>query len=382
MPSLGETVAFLSNLRGQGAATAARGAPRHCRVTDDFGPNPGALRMLVHTPDIHPRRAPLVVVLHGCGQTAEAHAESAGWLALADRLGFVVLAPEQQTGNNFNRCFNWFEPGDTTRGHGEVASIAAMIGHAVRTHDLDAERVFVVGLSAGGAMAAALLATYPELFAGGAVIGGLPFASAQNLQGALSVMRSGVDDRAAERLVAAVRDAATGAPRPVRLSIWHGSADTVVNVANGAASAEQWRAAGSLGAASATRPSKGRSRRSWSDGVSTVELNLIQGMGHGTPLATKGPHGLGAAAPFMLEVGVSSTREIAAFWGLGADASAASEQPEHGLEPRPSEPVEPPAPLEVKPGGVGAQVLEALTPHVPKTVQDQIAKAFKAAGLS
>ncbi len=233
MPSLGDTTAFLAKMRRHAQPLpGAVSGERCCRVTEAFGPNPGALRMLSYTPEIHTKGSPLVVVLHGCGQTAEAHAEAAGWLELADRLGFVVLAPEQSTANNFNRCFNWFEPGDTTRGLGEAASIAAMIAHTVAAHDINPERIFVTGLSAGGAMTATMLATYPELFAGGAVIGGLPFGSAQSLQGALGVMRSGVADSHAVDLVTAIHDAAPGASRPIRLSIWHGSADHVVSAAN------------------------------------------------------------------------------------------------------------------------------------------------------
>src|SRR4051812_3309088 len=94
-----------------------------------FGFNPGGLRMLTHVPKVLAPGAALVVVLHGCTQRAGSHARAAGWLALADRLGFAVLAPEQVSANNPNRCFNWFEPGDIARGSGEAASIHAMVQH-------------------------------------------------------------------------------------------------------------------------------------------------------------------------------------------------------------------------------------------------------------
>ncbi len=86
----------------------------------DFGPNPGALRMFTFVPaELQSARA-LVVVLHGCGQTAAGYDHGAGWSTLAQHYGFALLMPEQQTSNNANRCFNWFNPEDTTRDHGEV----------------------------------------------------------------------------------------------------------------------------------------------------------------------------------------------------------------------------------------------------------------------
>src|SRR5579862_1531219 len=155
-----------------------------------FAPNPGNLRMFRYLPRGLKAGAPLVVVLHGCGQTAGGYGQAAGWCELADALGFAVLAPEQKAVNNPNTCFNWFNPEDITRDSGEAASIAAMVRTMVATHRLDAGRVFITGLSAGGAMAAVMLATYPELFAGGAIIAGLPFGAAQNVRDALESMRS------------------------------------------------------------------------------------------------------------------------------------------------------------------------------------------------
>src|ERR1700753_3825260 len=96
------------------AQTGARGA-RKLAETWSFGSNPGQLRMWAYVPHGLPERAPLVVVLHGCGQSASAYANGAGWCELADRLGFAVLAPEQSPANNMNGCFNWFLPDDIAR---------------------------------------------------------------------------------------------------------------------------------------------------------------------------------------------------------------------------------------------------------------------------
>jgi len=106
----------------------------------NFGTNPGNLTMQLYVPKDLPAGAPLVVVLHGCTQTAADYAEGAGWVTLARRFGFALLCPEQTRTNNPNLCFNWFQPGDTARGAGEAASIAAMVEHALSRHGLDPSR--------------------------------------------------------------------------------------------------------------------------------------------------------------------------------------------------------------------------------------------------
>ena len=106
-----------------------------------FGSNPGNLRMFSHTPTTAEKHSALVVVLHGCGQSAAGYDHGAGWSTLADRYGFALLMPEQQRSNNPNNCFNWFQPEDTQRGHGEAASIAQMIQTMVRDRGVDPSRV-------------------------------------------------------------------------------------------------------------------------------------------------------------------------------------------------------------------------------------------------
>src|SRR6478609_3906574 len=104
-----------------------------------FGANPGALRAYTYVPQGLPEQAPLVVVLHGCIQTAAAYDHGAGWSQLADRHGFALLYPEQQRANNANLCFNWFVPEDVTRDRGEALSIRRMIEAMVTKHGLDRE---------------------------------------------------------------------------------------------------------------------------------------------------------------------------------------------------------------------------------------------------
>ncbi len=169
----------------------ARPAPATSPLAETaFDPNPGNLRMFQYLPGGLKPGAPLVVTLHGCGQTAAGYDLGAGWCQLADQWGFAVLAAEQKAVNNPHTCFDWFNPEDIVRDGGEAASIAAMVRSMIEAHRLDGRRVFITGLSAGGAMTSVMLATYPELFAGGAIVAGLPYGAAQNVRDALESMRS------------------------------------------------------------------------------------------------------------------------------------------------------------------------------------------------
>ena len=193
------------------------------------------------------------MVLHGCGQTAAGYDHGAGWSTLARRYGFALLFPEQQRSNNPNGCFNWFEPGDTRRDGGEAASIRAMVDRMVRDHGIDRDRVFITGLSAGGAMTSAMLACYPEVFAGGAIIAGLPYGAAGNVQQAFESMFQ-CPSRPAREWGDLVRSASPrhNGPWP-RVSVWHGSADTTVVPSNAreileAVDRRAWTGGGAVGA--------------------------------------------------------------------------------------------------------------------------------------
>ena len=285
-----------------------------------FGPNPGDLRMKLFLPESLGAHAPLVVVLHGCTQTAVGYADGAGWLALASELGFAVLCPEQTRANNANLCFNWFQPGDTTRGAGEAASIHAMVQWALGAHDLDPSRVFVTGLSAGGAMTAVMLATYPEVFAAGAVIAGLAYGSAQSMPEAFGAMMQ-PSARSDASWGDSVRGASDHAGAWPSLSIWHGANDATVRPAAGEALLRQWIDVHGLeeGPSRVTTPD-GHSYDVWKtpDGRAVIEMHRICNMGHGAPLQPNGIGGNGTAGPYLLDVGVSSSREIVRHWGICA----------------------------------------------------------------
>jgi poly(hydroxyalkanoate) depolymerase family esterase len=146
----------------------------------DFGSNPGNLRMFKHIPSGLPASSPLVVVLHGCTQNARDFAAQSGWIELADRLHVALALPEQTQGNNPRNCFNWFVISNNRRGQGEALSIRQMVDKMKSDHGIDPNRVFVTGLSAGGAMTSVMLATYPDVFAGGGIIAGLPYGCAND----------------------------------------------------------------------------------------------------------------------------------------------------------------------------------------------------------
>ncbi len=286
----------------------------------DFGSNPGALNAKTYIPEDLPAGAPLVVVLHGSDQTAAEYDVGAGWSDIADQYSVALLFPEQQRVNNLTLGFNWFEPDDSHRGAGEPLSILHMVEQVVGDHGIDRQRIFITGLSAGGAMTSVMLATYPEIFAGGAIIAGLPYGSADTLPDALLRMK-GLGSPTAKQLETRLRDAsAHKGPWPT-LSVWHGSGDHTVDASNANAILGQWRAIHELEQTpSSTHIVDGYPRRIWCDaeGQELIEEYSITGMDHGTPLQTHGKNSCGSSGDYMLEVNISSTRHIADFWGLSA----------------------------------------------------------------
>ncbi|MDB5369658.1 MAG: Esterase, depolymerase family [Roseomonas sp.] len=298
--------------------------PTRLREVGDFGPNPGALRMLAYVPPGLPEGAPLVVVLHGCKQNAALYDRGTGWSALAARHRFAVLFPEQCAANNSRLCFNWFQPADVARNGGEAASVDAMIGWMLRQHRLDPRRVHVTGLSAGAAMAAALMAVLPERFESGAIIAGVPFGAARTVGEALHAMFHARRRGSAEWATLAREAAGSHGPWP-RISIWQGELDETVVPANALELEKQWTVLHGLDTAPAVDVADGHPRRRWRDaaGRVLVESRSIAGLAHGTPIAARhaGPGGrvamrFGRPSDFVLDVGVSSTWRIAQFWGL------------------------------------------------------------------
>ena len=298
---------------------AAPARSTRLRELTGFGANPGDLRMFVYAPAHLPPKAPLVIALHGCTQTADEYDDGTGWSSLADSLGFAVIYPQQQPANNPKNCFSWFLPGDIMRGDGEALSIREMIEHAIATFDADRGKVFVTGLSAGGAMASVMLATYPEVFAGGAIIAGLPYGCASNVQQAFEAMFT-ESGHVARALGDRVRTASRHRGPWPKISVWHGTSDPIMNPSNGEDIIRQWtNVHGLSNGPSYQELIGGHTRRIWSDanGEALIEAFTIRDMAHGVPLATTtGGERCGAAGAFFLDVGISSTHHIARFWRL------------------------------------------------------------------
>ncbi len=406
--SLAKNVEFLrhfpnlSGFNGLGiygrSQSAAANSP--LREINEFGTNPGALRMLAFVPEHLPRASALVVVLHGCGQTAAGYNLGAGWSTLAKRYGFALLMPEQPSSNNANTCFNWFSPGDIARGRGEAASIRQMIARMVADHKIDSRRIYVTGLSAGGAMTSVMLATYPEVFAGGAVIAGLPYGIASNVREALSGMMQS-PSRPARELGDLVRKATKHKGPWPKMSVWHGSADRTVNPGNADEIVKQWLDVHGLPPEPmSTGDVDGYPRDVWwnADGETVVESYTITNMAHGTPLGLTGTdEAYGMEGAFLIEAGISSSYHIANFFGLtervsqpseaarppvktptipsAATASLQSPDLVATLWPR-TTPVREAKPREVKPR-------EAAPPREPKRIDVSavITRALTAAGL-
>ena len=322
--------------------------------------NPGNLVGWYRMPKEGSRRHPLVVVLHGCTQTAAGYDAGSGWSQIADEFGFAVLFPEQSRQNNPNLCFNWFLDGDVRRDHGEVCSIREMIDLMIADHNVDPTRIFVTGLSAGGAMANALLTSYPEMFAGGAIIAGLPYGIASTVPAAFDLMR-GQGLPPSHVLQQRLRSASSHKGPWPTVSVWHGTADKTVDEVNARAIVDQWSAVHKI----EENPSRIErlgvlEQLAWKHpgGTDAIEINRISGMGHGTPIDASS--GYGAPRPYMLDVGISSTEHIARSWGLTPSVERRTKS---------------------KPASENPEAAATAGTATPNSIQNVIESALRSAGL-
>ncbi|MEU2145415.1 MULTISPECIES: alpha/beta hydrolase family esterase [Streptomyces albovinaceus subgroup] len=332
-------------LAGPGAAEASATAPAEARAAaalervTSFGANPGGLNMYVYRPATLPANAPVVVALHGCTQSAQVYSDNAGLNTFADRHGFLVVYAETTTANNASKCFNWFQPGDTRRGQGEAASIRQMVAHAATAYGADTGRVQVTGLSAGGAMTSVMLAAYPDVFAAGAVVAGIPYGCGVDVVSAFGCMSPGVD-RTPAAWAQAVRDAHPGFEGPwPRVAIWHGDNDATVAPRNADELRDQWTAVHGLGQTPGRTSTIGPNSTRRSEylsadgGVSVVEVNRVPGIGHGTPVDPgSGAEQCGATGTQHFIDSICSSYWITRFFGLDGTTT-----PEPPVDP-PTEP--------------------------------------------
>ncbi len=239
----------------------------------------------------------LVVMLHGCTQTAEDFAAGTRMNARAARAGALVLYPVQVASANPQRCWNWFNPADQAREGGEAALLAGMTRQVMASQGVDPQLVFVAGLSAGGAQAAILGAAYPELFAAVGIHSGLACGAASDMMGALSAMRQGHAGRGRHAM---------------RTIVFHGDRDHTVNPRNAELAAEQVSAGGRVLREAGQVPG-GLAYTRWVEreagGRAMVERWVVHGAGHawsggsaaGSYTEPGGPDASGEMLRFFLE---------------------------------------------------------------------------------
>ncbi len=226
----------------------------------------GSHRPLIHVPPrLDPGSpAPLVCMLHGCTQDPATFAAATLMNDAAERHGFVVVYPGQDRGSNPQGCWNWFLPGHQQRGAGEPAAIARIVCDLIDAGPqcpIDPGRVFVAGLSSGGAMAATLAACYPDLFAAVAVHSGLPYRSATDVASAFDAMAG--RSRGGEAHGREAHAAMGHYRRPVPSIVIHGSADRTVAPANAAQVLRQSMTANHLAAPQSCHHDVARPTGSW-----------------------------------------------------------------------------------------------------------------------
>jgi poly(hydroxyalkanoate) depolymerase family esterase len=300
------------------AATPARAAS--LVQVGSFGSNPGNLAMYSYRPDGLPSGRPLVVLLHGCTQNAAGYFANSGWRKFADQWGFTLVLPQTSSANNISSCFNWFETADTTRGQGEAASVRSMVGYAVANYGTDASRVYVSGLSAGGAMSAVMLATYPDAFAAGSIGAGLAYRCAASLIQA-SGCQYGATSKTPQQWGDLVRNAFSGYSGPYpRVAIWQGQSDYTVVPANGRQLRDQWTNVRGVSQTPTSTQSLTGGTTLTVYGSDDVRLYEIAGMGHGLPIDPgAAADQCGTTAAYFLDT-ICSAYHDARFFGLDTGA--------------------------------------------------------------
>ena len=250
----------------------------------------------------------LIVMLHGCTQNPEDFAAGTGMNALAEAHRLIVVYPAQTGGDNSMSCWNWFRPGDQVRDAGEPAIIAGLTESLRDQYAIPKDRVFVAGLSAGGAMAAIMGETYPELYAAVGVHSGLAYGSANDVMSAFTAMRGQVGIEEAPSV-----NGSGGSEAGPRVIVFHGTADTTVHPSN----AERIIAGcgGSLGKTSRSEHGPSGETRAYSrlvaeraDGTHEIECWMIDGAQHawsgGNPRGSytdpRGPNASAAMVAFFL----------------------------------------------------------------------------------
>jgi len=308
-----------------------------------FGSNPAQLRMFQYIPsDMPDTPRPLMVALHGCSQSAAAY-QTAGWNQMAELWKFYVLYPQQNSAvNNSMGCFNWgaswdgapstmvmnapLHLEDLERGHSENQSIIEMVNHMKSTLQVDDNRVYASGVSAGGGFTAVMLATWPDVFAGGAIVAGVPYgctilegATTEQGTACVNAHPEGHElNRTAEGWGELVRRAYPGYSGPYpKVSIWQGTSDWMVAPELATELVEQWTNVHGIDmtpdATAQVGPAEHAEYKN-SAGQTLVETYIIGGMGHGQPVDSA--QECGGAGAFFNDVGLCTAEVAGEFFGL------------------------------------------------------------------
>lgn len=260
--------------------------------------------------------APLLLMLHGCTQNPDDFARGTRMNDLAREFGYVVAYPAQSSQRNQNRCWNWFQPGDQQRGRGEPEMLTALAKDLIKRYALDETRIYVAGLSAGGAMATVLASTYPEIFAAIGVHSGLPVGRARDVASAFAAMRNSSAVSSAERPPAAAHVVPT--------IVFHGDRDTTVHPSNGEEIVAQL-VGRAEDAEVVTRRGASKTGRRYTctvhrgkDGSVTAEHWLIEGAGHAWSGGDK-------AGSYTDPSGPDASKEMLRFFSESVSTKSASE---------------------------------------------------------
>lgn len=243
-------------------------------------------------------------MLHGCLQDPDDFARGTRMNTIAEEQRIFVLYPEQSEAANQTRCWNWFNAANQRRDQGEPSIIAGMTREVIGSCNIDARRVYIAGMSAGGAMAAILAATYPDLYAAVGIHSGMPYGAAQNLLAAIAAMKDG---------------AASGMPLPskgIPLIVFHGDQDLLVNPRNAEQLVSQWLRGPAPGLRQDTSTAQAgeangraftRTRHDDDAGHAVTENWLVHNAGHAWS-------GGGSAGSFADSAGPDASREMMRFF--------------------------------------------------------------------
>jgi poly(hydroxyalkanoate) depolymerase family esterase len=289
--------ALIIALAGAVALAAPATAQTGFHEVRDFGSNPGNLRMFAYVPASAQTGAPVVVLFHGCGGSAQGLDQSTGWRKYADAYGFTIVFPEQKQENVGSggliphKCFSAWNEADRTRaGQGEARSVVQMVDYMKANHQADASRVFATGYSGGGSATNVMLAAYPDVFKAGAVFFGMAYGCADTeddyfTTGPFAPCPGSFNTLTPRQWGDKVRAAYPGysGPRPP-VQIWHGGDDPLISPVSMNKQRDQWTDVFGVSRTptSTTTPAPGVTKRVYGGG--RLETYLIDSMGHEPPI--------------------------------------------------------------------------------------------------